>query len=84
MDQPAVILILGAGPRLGSGIARKFASQGFKVAIASRSIADGTLSPDGYLQLQTDLSQPSSVPRIFSAVKSRLGAPPSVVVYNGE
>ena len=84
MNPSAVILILAGGPRLGLSVAHKFASQGFKVAIASRSITDGSLSTEGYLQLQVDLSQPASVPRVFEAVKSRLGVPPCVVVYNGE
>ena len=84
MNPPAVVLILGAGPRVGSGVAQKFASQGFKVAIASRSITDGAFSPADHSQFQVDLSQPASVPRVFEAVKNRLGAPPCVVVYNGE
>ena len=78
-----VLLILGAGPRIGSAVALKFASQGFRVAIASRSAVDGTISPNGYLQLQLDLFQPASVPRAFEAVKRHFGTPPGVVVYNG-
>ena len=83
MTLPAVVLIVGAGPRVGSAIARKFASQGCKVAVASRSVTDGALSPEGYLQVQVDLSQPSLVPRVFEVVTNQLGAPPSVVIYNG-
>lgn len=84
MIPPAVVLILGGGPRIGSSVARKFASQGFEVAIASRSVTDGAPSSEGYLQVQVDLSQPASVPRVFEVIKSRLGVPPSVVVYNGK
>ena len=32
-----VVLILGAGPRVGTAVAKKFASEGYKVAVASRS-----------------------------------------------
>jgi len=84
MTSSAVILILGAGPRVGSGIARKFAAQGFKVAVASRRVANDSISPEGYLQVTVDLSQPSSVPQAFEIVKSRFGVPPNVVVYNGK
>ena len=84
MSSPAVILILGGGPRIGLSVARKFASEDFKVAIASRSVVDGSDSPDGYLQLRVDLSEPTSVPRVFEVVKSRFGVPPCVVVYNGK
>ena len=80
---PPVIFILGAGPRVGSSVARKFAAQGFSVAIASRSVTDGSISTEGYLQLCVDLSQPASVPAAFETIKARLGAPPNVVVYNG-
>ena len=51
--------------------------------IASRSLSDGIYSPEGYLQLNANLSNPGSVPRVFSATKTHLGAPPTVVVYNG-
>ena len=84
MTQPQVILILSAGPRIGSSVARKFASQGFSVVIASRSVTDSAISPEGYLQLQVDLSRPETVPRVFEVTKSRLGVPPQVVVYNGK
>ena len=80
---PPVIFILGAGPRVGSSVARKFAAQGFSVAIAARGVTDGSISIEGYLQLCVDLSQPASVPAAFETIKTRLGAPPSVVVYNG-
>ena len=80
---PPVIFILGAGPRVGSSVARKFTAQGFSVAVASRSVTDGSISTEGYLQLCVDLSQPASVPAAFKSIKTRLGAPPSVVVYNG-
>ena len=83
MAQQPILLILGAGPRLGSAIASKFASQNFKVVLASRSLSDGVCSPEGYLHLSIDLSNPGSVPHVFSAIKAHLAAPPTIVVYNG-
>lgn len=78
MAPQPIVLILGAGPRLGSAIASKFASQNFKVVLASRSLSDGVCSPEGYLRISADLPDPGSFPRVFSAIKARLGAPPTL------
>lgn len=76
-----VLLIFGAGPRVGAGVADAFAARGYKVALASRK---PYASFDGINQIHIpcDLSDPSSVPNVFSKTKEILGAP-SVVVYNG-
>ena len=76
-----VLLILGSGPRTGAGIAAKFASAGYKVALANRSAKDDP-STD-YLRLKVDLSAPETVQGVFDAVKAKWAAP-SVVVYNGK
>jgi NAD(P)-dependent dehydrogenase (short-subunit alcohol dehydrogenase family) len=81
MASAGVILILGAGPRLGRAVASKFASNGYKVALAARSISDG-ISPEGFLNIKTDLSDPTSVPMVFEAVEKSFGLP-NIVVYNG-
>lgn len=75
-----VILLLGAGANIGHGIAQRFSSSGYKVAIASRSgkSARGT----DYLSVKADLTQPQDVKSVFDTVKSELGIP-SVVVYIG-
>ncbi|KAF2431635.1 NAD(P)-binding protein [Tothia fuscella] len=75
-----VILILGAGPNIGQAVAKTFASKGYKVALASRSLkeADNT---DGQLNITSDLSHPNDVVNAFAKVKEVLGIP-SVVVYN--
>ena len=78
-----VLLILGAGGRVGTSVARLFASKGYKVAVSSRT--DKSISYEGSgkpLFVAADLSDPSSVPRVFEKVKKELGTP-SVVVYNG-
>lgn len=77
-----VLFILGAGGNVGASVAKKFASEGYKVALASRSVAPG-LSPDGYLNVRLDLTKSSDVAPAFAKVKETFGAP-SVVVYNGK
>jgi hypothetical protein len=76
-----VVLILGAGPRIGASVAEKFASNGYKVAVASRS-GSGTKTAKGFLSLKADFAKPDSIPALFDAVKSEFHASPSVVVYN--
>lgn len=76
-----VVLILGAGPRVGASVAQKFASNGYKVAIASRS-GTGSKTTEGFLSLKADFTKPDSVPALFDAVKTEFKTAPSVVVYN--
>ncbi|KAJ2985674.1 hypothetical protein NUW58_g5406 [Xylaria curta] len=76
-----VVLILGSGPNVGASIAKKFASSGYKVAVASRN-GTGSKSSEGYLSLKVDLSKPESVPALFDAVKAEFNSPPSTVIYN--
>ena len=77
-----VVLILGAGSNIGASVARAFALKGYKVAVTSRQPQKGH-DDDGYLRVQGDLSDPSSVQHTFATVRRVLGHP-SVVVYNGE
>ncbi|KAF2103651.1 hypothetical protein NA57DRAFT_31353 [Rhizodiscina lignyota] len=81
MAADPVVLILGAGPRIGASVANKFASDGYKVAIVSRSGSD-TKSAEGILLLKADLTKPHSIPEIFTAVKTEFHTAPSVIVYN--
>ncbi|WAO96643.1 Hypothetical protein NCS54_01432400 [Fusarium falciforme] len=76
-----VLLILGAGPRIGASVADRFALDGYKVAIASRSGTDSK-NEKGFLSLKADLGKPDSIPAIFDAVKAEFHAAPSVIVYN--
>lgn len=76
-----VALILGYGPKVGVDVAKAFAAHGYKVAVASRS-AKCASSAEDYLQIQADLSDPSSVGDIFARVIDELGHP-HVVIYNG-
>jgi NAD(P)-dependent dehydrogenase (short-subunit alcohol dehydrogenase family) len=77
-----IVLILGAGSNIGQGVAQAFASKGYKVALASRSI-DEAASTDIQLHVRTDLSNPDEVVTTFEKVKKAFGFP-SVVIYNGK
>lgn len=77
----SVALILGAGPGIGTHVAKKFASVGYKVAVVSRS-GSGGKTAEGFLSLKADFTNSDCIPAIFDQVKSEFEAPPSVVVYN--
>jgi len=82
MSPSPVVLILGAGANIGQSTAKVFASQGYKVALASRSTKESE-STSEQLHIPTDLSNTNAVVNAFARVKSVFGAP-SVVVYNGK
>lgn len=77
-----VILILGAGPKVGLPVAKAFASKGYKVAIAARSLNEAD-STDNQLNIKSDFANPEDVLNTFIKVKKELGIP-SVVIYNGK
>lgn len=77
-----VILILGSGPNIGKHVAKAFAAKGYKVALASRSLKEADSTAD-QVNISSDFSDPESIIKTFSKVKSLLGLP-SVVVYNGK
>jgi NAD(P)-dependent dehydrogenase (short-subunit alcohol dehydrogenase family) len=80
MSSP-VLLVLGAGPKIGLSVAKAFSAKGYKVALAARSLQDG-IGEDGYLRLKIDFSKPEDIQHAFAKVKQEFGIP-SVVVYNG-
>jgi len=75
-----VLLVLGAGPKIGLSVGKAFAAKGYKVALAARSFQDG-VGEDGYLRLNIDLANSEEVPKAFAKVKEEFGIP-TVVVYN--
>ncbi|TVY27500.1 putative oxidoreductase [Lachnellula hyalina] len=77
---PPVLLVLGAGPKIGLSVANAFAVKGYKVALAARSLEEG-VGEDGYLRLKIDLAKAEEIEKVFAQVKEKLGIP-SVVVYN--
>jgi len=65
--------------QIGANVAKNFASQGYRVALGSRKAPKDTTSD---LHVPVDLSKPETVAPAFETITSKLGAPPSVVVYN--
>ncbi|HEX6710078.1 MAG TPA: SDR family NAD(P)-dependent oxidoreductase [Rubrobacter sp.] len=83
-----VAAVLGVGPGLGAAVARRFAGEGFDVALMARSeegvapvkeeieAGGGTVLP-----VSTDATDPDSVAAAFERVRGELGDP-EVFVYN--
>ncbi|CAN5592796.1 SDR family oxidoreductase [soil metagenome] len=83
-----VAAVLGVGPGLGAAVARRFAGEGYAVALMARN--EGSVSEvrqeikDGggrALPVSTDATDPASVEEAFGKVRSELGDP-EVFVYN--
>ena len=80
--------ILGVGPGLGAAVARRFAREGFAVALMARkeeSVAGVREEIEGQggaaLPVTADATDPASVEVAFGRVRSELGDP-EVFVYN--
>jgi NAD(P)-dependent dehydrogenase (short-subunit alcohol dehydrogenase family) len=80
MTTKPVILILGAGGNIGANLTTKFSKAGYSIALASRSRTNG-FTPEGHLNIQVDLSNPTAIPAVFQKTQAALGKP-SVVIYN--
>src|ERR1700732_5545925 len=85
MDIPKykIALIVGAGEGLSASLARLFARQGVRVALAARQIEKlGALCHEtGARAFACDSTKPDEVERLFGLVERGIGAP-DVVVYN--
>lgn len=76
-----IIIILGAGERVGFPVAKAFAAKGYRVALAARKLKESDSKADE-LHITSDFSYPLSITTAFAKVNAALGVP-SVVVYNG-
>lgn len=76
-------LIVGAGDGLSASLARRFTSEGIKVALAARNAAklDRLCGETGAHAYACDAAEADQVERLFAEVERALGAP-DVVVYN--
>ncbi len=88
MSQTKVAVVLGVGPALGASVARRFAREGFAVALMARRreevvpVAEAIGKAGGRaLALTADATQVDSVGAAFQQVRDQLG-PPEVFVYN--
>jgi NAD(P)-dependent dehydrogenase (short-subunit alcohol dehydrogenase family) len=86
--EPKTLAILGAGPGLGSALARRFAKAGWSVALVARraDVLDAglaELAPFGVntFGVQADVTDRPSVDRAFQDIVSAVGVP-DVVTYN--
>lgn len=82
-DKYSRVLIVGSGNGLSASLARLFAREGLKVALAARN-ADklGDLCKStGAIAFACDASDRDQVERLFKDVETRIGAP-DVVIYN--
>jgi NAD(P)-dependent dehydrogenase (short-subunit alcohol dehydrogenase family) len=77
-----IVLILGAGSNVGQHVAQAFRDKGYRVALAARSVKESD-NTDEQVYLPSDFSDPNSIVKAFTKLKSSLGVP-SVVIYNGE
>ena len=83
MTKP-VCAVVGIGPQNGASFARRFAAEGYAVALLSRTteysskLAAGIDSANAYA---CDVTDPSAVEAAFSAVRAEMGEV-EVVVYN--
>ena len=83
-----VAAVLGVGPGLGAAVARRFAVEGFAVALMARreesvaGVREEIENGDGTaLAVSTDATDPASVAAAFDRVRTELGDP-EVFVYN--
>jgi NAD(P)-dependent dehydrogenase (short-subunit alcohol dehydrogenase family) len=76
-------LIVGAGSGLSASLARLFAREGLKVALAARNTDKlaSLCAETGARAFACDAVQPEQVAQLFSAVEGAIGSP-EIVVYN--
>ncbi len=85
MDIPRyeTALIVGAGEGLSASLARLFAREGMRVAMAARNASklDALCRETGAKAFGCDATDPDGVARLYEAVEREVGVP-DVVVYN--
>jgi NAD(P)-dependent dehydrogenase (short-subunit alcohol dehydrogenase family) len=88
MSDPNVIAIVGVGPGLGASLARRFAREGFAVALLARHTeslepvrAELEASGARVLAVPADGTDAAAVQAAFARIQAELGAP-TVLVYN--
>jgi NAD(P)-dependent dehydrogenase (short-subunit alcohol dehydrogenase family) len=85
MNDHQIALIVGAGPGLGSALARRFAHHGMRIALARRKAA--ALAPlvtelnSGARAYACDATSEQDVVRLFAAVQADFGRP-HLTVFN--
>src|SRR3982074_1669020 len=82
-DSYKTALIVGTGSGLSASLARLFAKNGMKVALAARSVDKlaALKAETGALAFPCDATRQADVGKLFGDVEAAIGAP-DVVVYN--
>jgi len=80
---PEVALIVGAGSGLSAALARLFAKEGMRVALAARDIRklEPLCAATGARAYACDATRPDDVAALFERIEAEIGAP-DLVVYN--
>lgn len=88
MSHKPLLVIVGSGPGVGAGIAKKFGSNGFRVVLISRTKSSMERSLEDLRQahieshgVSADAADPGSIKTAFNQVKKEFGAT-DVMVYN--
>lgn len=78
-----VVTVIGAGPGLGSAVARQFAARGASVALLARDAGRlrALAEPLGALPVPVDVADADSLRTALASVRQTLGDP-TVLVYN--
>ena len=79
-----VCVVVGVGPGNGVAFARRFADDGYKVALVARSadkLAAYADAIEGAKPFACDVSDPAAIQAAFTAIKDTLG-PVDVLLYN--
>jgi NAD(P)-dependent dehydrogenase (short-subunit alcohol dehydrogenase family) len=83
MAKQETALIVGAGRGLSASLARLFAAESMRVALAARNAdkLSGLAAETGAKAYACDAADPASVDALFASVSANIGAP-DIVVYN--
>jgi NAD(P)-dependent dehydrogenase (short-subunit alcohol dehydrogenase family) len=84
MSKPPVCVVVGVGPGNGAAFARRFAADGYAVALLARSRAhtdDLAKSLENARAWDCDAGDASSIAQVFGAIRTSMGEP-EVVIYN--
>lgn len=79
-----ICAVVGIGPGNGAAIARRFAQEGYAIALLSRStdLSDSLAQElEGARAYRCDVTDPASVAAAFAAVQAEMGDP-EVMIYN--
>jgi len=83
MKDPKTVIIVGAGSGLSASLARRFAANGLKLALAARNPAklDALCAETGASAIACDATEPRAVAALFERTDELFGAP-DILVYN--